>query len=126
MPLKGAVSMQIFKMTEGKSFDMGKGDTRCIIGPHTGSKYITFNYAVFEPHQAFTQHIHKNSEDVIIVLDGDGVIRLDDDEFPIEKGDVVYVAEGEYHGTVAGPNGLTACSCQAPIDYELYEGGNKP
>ena len=118
--------MQILKMTEGKQFDMGKGDTRCIIGPHTGAKYITFNYAKFQPNQAFTQHIHKHSEDVIIVLKGDGVIRLDDKEFPIKEGDVIYVAEGEYHGTVAGPNGLIACSCQAPIDQKLYKGGTQP
>jgi quercetin dioxygenase-like cupin family protein len=117
--------MQIFKMTEGKSFDMGKGDTRCIIGPHTGAKHITFNYARFKPNQAFTQHIHKYSEDVIIILKGDGVIKLDDNEFPIKEGDVVYVAEGDFHGTIAGPDGMIACSCQAPIDQELYRGGTQ-
>ena len=113
--------MKIVKMMEGQSFDMGPGDTRCVIGPHTGAKHLTFNYSVFKPGQAFTQHIHEHSEDLIIVLEGNGVIKLDDQEFPIEKGDVIHVAVGEYHGTVAGPDGMIACSCQAPIDEALYK-----
>ena len=48
--------MKIIKMTEGQSFDMGKGDTRNVIGVHTGAKHMTFNYAKFEPGQAFKQH----------------------------------------------------------------------
>ena len=118
--------MKIVKMTEGERFDMGLGDTRRVIGPHTGAKYLTFNYAKFDPGQAFKQHIHPHSEDLILVLEGGGVIRLDDQELPIEAGDVIHVSEGEYHGTVAGPNGLLCVSVQAPIDYALYKGGTQP
>jgi quercetin dioxygenase-like cupin family protein len=118
--------MKIVKMTEGEPFDMGLGDTRRVIGPHTGAKHLTFNYARFGPGQAFKQHIHPHSEDLILVLEGGGVIRLDDQEFPIEPGDVIHVAEGEYHGTVAGPEGLLCVSVQAPIDPALYQGGTQP
>ena len=118
--------MKIVKMTEGEPFDMGAGDTRRVIGPHTGAKHLTFNYARFGPGQAFAQHIHEGSEDLILVLEGDGVIRLDDQEFPIEAGDVIHVSVGEYHGTVAGPNGMVAVSVQAPIDHALYRQGTGP
>ena len=57
-----------------------------------------------------------------VVLEGGGVIRLDDQELPIEPGDVILVAEGEFHGTVAGPEGLTCVSVQAPPDPKLYDG----
>lgn len=114
--------MQIKKMTDGKRFDMGVGDTRNVFGPDNGAKHLTFNYGRFDPGQAFTQHIHEASEDLILVLEGDGVIRLDDKEYPISAGDVILVSEGEFHGTVAGPNGMTAVSCQAPIDEKLYTG----
>lgn len=114
--------MLIRKMTEGRSFKMGKGDTRNIFGPGNGSDNLTFNYAKFEPGMAFTQHVHDSSEDLIFVLEGDGVIRLDDQEFPIEPGDVILVSPGEFHGTVAGPNGLTCCSVQSPPDLKLYDG----
>ena len=119
--------MIIRKMTDGETFDMGAGDTRRVIGAFNGAKHITFNYARFEPGVAFTQHVHDQSEDLILVLEGGGVIRLDEDEFPIEAGDVIHISVGEFHGTVAGPNGLTCVSCQAPPDAELYTGErNKP
>jgi quercetin dioxygenase-like cupin family protein len=114
--------MLIRKMTEGKAFRMGKGDTRNVFGPGNGSKRLTFNFAKFEAGVAFTQHVHDHSEDLILVLKGGGVIRLDDQEFPIEPGDVILVAEGEFHGTVAGPDGLTVVSVQAPPDPKLYDG----
>ena len=119
--------MLIRKMTEGRAFSMGKGDTRNVFGPDNGSKYLTFNYAKFPPGVAFTQHIHEHSEDLILVLEGGGVIRLDGQELPIEPGDVILVSEGEFHGTVAGPNGLTCVSVQAPPDVKLYDGSrDKP
>ncbi len=95
--------MLIRKMTEGKSFKMGKGDARNVFGPGNGSERLTFNYAKFEPGVAFTQHVHDESEDVILV------------------------SPGEFHGTVAGPNGLTCVSAQAPPDPKLYDGSrDKP
>jgi len=118
--------MKIIKMTEGRPFDMGLGDTRNVIGPHTGAKQITFNYAKFGPRQAFKQHIHAESEDVILVLEGDGVIKIDDTEHPIEPGDVIHISAGEYHGTISGPDGMTVISCQAPIDEALFRGGTQP
>ncbi len=119
--------MQIRKLDDGRRFVMGKGDTRNVYGPHNGARHLTFNYAKFPPGVAFTQHTHEHSEDLILVLEGSGVIRLDDKEFPIEPGDVILVSPGESHGTVAGPNGLTCVSVQAPPDPKLYDGSrNKP
>jgi len=119
--------MQIRKFDDGRRFQMGQGDTRNVFGPHNGAKHLTFNYAKFPPGVAFTQHVHDHSEDLIFVLEGSGVIRLDDQEFPIEKGDVILVSEGEFHGTVAGPEGLTCVSVQAPPDTRLYDGSrNRP
>ena len=114
--------MQIRKMTEGKAFTMGKGDTRNVYGPHNGAKHLTFNYAQFEPGVAFSPHTHEHSEDLILVLDGDGQIRIGDKRVPIEKDDVILVSEGEFHGTIAGPSGLTVVSMQAPPDVKLFDG----
>ena len=118
--------MKIVNMKEGVPFDMGLGDTRRVIGPHTGAKQMTFNYAKFKPNVAFRQHIHAKSEDLILVLDGDGVIMCEGKAHPIKKGDVIHISAGEYHGTIAGPKGLTCVSSQAPIDYALYKGGTQP
>ena len=114
--------MQIRKMTDGRPFAMGKGDTRNVYGPHNGAKHLTFNYAKFEPGAAFTPHDHDASEDLILVLEGGGHIRIGDKRLPIETGDVILVSEGEFHGTIAGPDGLTCVSVQAPPDPKLFDG----
>jgi quercetin dioxygenase-like cupin family protein len=118
--------MKIIQMTKGRPFDMGLGDTRNVIGAHTGAKCITFNYAKFKPGVAFKPHIHEKSEDVILVLAGTGWIRRGEKRLRIKKWDVIHVSAGEYHGTIAGPKGLTCVSCQAPIDLKLFKGGAQP
>ena len=118
--------MLIKRMDDGVPFDMGPGDTRRVIGPEEGAQHLTFNYARFAPGQAFKQHIHEHSEDLILVLEGGGVIRHNWAEHPIAAGDVILVSPGEYHGTVAGSEGLVCVSVQAPIDPKLYRGGAQP
>lgn len=98
---------------------MGKGDTRRILSPEEGAKNITLNYAEFEPGQAFKQHIHPHSEDVIVVLKGKGIIKVEGKEYPIETGDVIYIPPGEKHGTIAA-TAMAMFSCQAPPDPGLY------
>ena len=113
--------MKIFKLKDGKKYDMGQGKTTCVISPEQGAKNITLNYAEFAPGDAFAQHVHPHSEDVIVVLEGKGVIKVEGKEYPIEAGDVVYVPPGERHGTIAG-TAMTMFSCQAPPDTNLYSG----
>jgi len=113
--------MKIFKLNQAKKFDMGKGNTRRVLSPEEGVKNLTLNYAEFEPGQEFTQHVHRHSEDVIVVLKGKGTIKVEGKEYPIEEGDVVYVPPGERHGTIAS-TAMVMFSCQAPPDPDLYRG----
>jgi len=113
--------MKIFKLSEGKRFSMGRGSTSRILSPEEGVKNLTLNYAKFEPGQAFAQHIHKYSEDVIVVLKGKGKIRVESKNYPIEEGDVIYVPPRERHGTIAD-SAMIMFSCQAPPDPDLYRG----
>lgn len=115
--------VQIKKITEGSAFKWGKGNTNQVFGPQTGAKHLTLNYATFKPGQAFPQHIHENSEDIIVVLKGRGVIRLGHEELPIEEGDAIYIPAGQVHGTVAAEDSpLVVISSQAPQDKQLYTG----
>lgn len=118
----GKLRMKIFKLKEGKRFTMGKGDARRILSPEEGVKNLTLNYAEFQPGQEFVQHIHKYSEDVIVILKGRGKIKVEGKDYPIEEGDVIYIPPGEKHGTIAGNEPMIAFSCQAPPDPDLYRG----
>ena len=111
--------MKIYKLKEGKRFDMGKGYTLRVFPPGEGAKNLTLNYSEFEPGQVFNQHIHKKSEDIIVVLKGKGWIRVEGVDYPIEEGDVIYIPPGELHGTIAD-TAMIMFSCQAPPDLDLY------
>jgi len=117
--------VKIFKLKQGKKFNAGKGNTRRILSPEEGVKNLSLNYAEFLPGQEFTQHIHKYSEDVIVILKGRGKIRVEGRDYPIEEGDVIYIPPGEKHGTIAGDKPMIALSCQAPPDPDLYRGAYK-
>ncbi len=116
--------MVIRKFAEGDQFDMGAGETRRVFHPDMGAKQLTLNYAVFEPGQAFAQHVHTlPTEDVIIMLAGRGVIRVEGEDFPIEAGDAIWIEAGVEHGTInTGDEQMVCVSCQAPPDAALYSG----
>lgn len=113
--------MKIFKLKEGKRFEMGKAYSKRVLSPEEGVKNLTLNYGEHEPGWEFAQHIHEHSEDVIVVLKGRGKIKVEGKEYPIEEGDVIYIPPGERHGTIAG-TAMVMLSCQAPPDPALYRG----
>ena len=107
---------------DGKPFVMGSTESKVLISPAVGSKHVTFNYIRYGPNAEFPQHIHDQSEDVFLVLEGTGWFKEGEKLTAIGPGDVVFIPPGERHGTVAGPNGMVVISCQGPPDPKLYTG----
>ena len=111
----------IRRLEDGERFFFGQGDLRRVVHPDMGASRLTLNYARFGPGDEFPQHVHENAEDVFVVLEGSGWLKLGNELRPLTAGDVVWVPAGEQHGTVAGPDGMVVISCQAPPDPKLYE-----
>ncbi|MCW3034388.1 MAG: hypothetical protein QOK19_118 [Solirubrobacteraceae bacterium] len=67
-----------------------------------------FAYHVLKPgmRQGFG-HRHENAEEVYVVLDGAGRIRLDDDVREISKHDAIRIAPPVVRALEAGPDGMT-------------------
>lgn len=107
---------------DGKSFVMGDTQSKVLVSPAMGSRFVTFNYIRYGPNAEFPQHVHDQSEDVFLILEGTGWLREGDKRTPIGPGDVVFVPPGEQHGTIAGPQGMVVVSCQGPPDAKLYTG----
>jgi mannose-6-phosphate isomerase-like protein (cupin superfamily) len=123
MAIQDESGIQIRNLEEGIAFSMGKAVSKKIIYPEMGAKSLTLNYGVHEPGMEFAQHIHAHSEDVIVCLEGTGVIRTGDTRIPFGPGDVIYVPAGVVHGTInTGDEPLVMFSCQAPPDQALYRG----
>jgi uncharacterized cupin superfamily protein len=65
-------------------------------------------------------HSHREQEEVYVVLDGSGHVKLDDDTFPVRKWDVVRVAPQTVRGFAAGDDGLELLA----IGSDRPEGGD--
>ena len=115
--------MQLLDLYAGRAFRMGKGSNWRIVHPEMGARRLTLNHGLHEPGQEFTQHLHDESEDMIVVLEGGGSLRQGDTYTPIVAGEGIFVPVGEVHGTV-NDSGAPArlISFQAPPDPALYAG----
>ena len=112
---------------QAATFQMGKGDSRNLVGPATGANDITLNYSVFQAGEEFPQHFHEESADIFIVLEGGVSVRQGDAYTPITAGEFAYVPSPEVHGTVNTSGAeATLISFQAPPDFALYRGERDP
>ena len=65
---------------------MGKGDNWRIVHPEMGARRLTLNHGQHERGQEFTQHLHDESEDMIVVLEGRGALRQGYLTLPLRPG----------------------------------------
>jgi len=115
--------MQILNLRQGKFFKMGKGQNWRVVHPDMGASQLTLNHGIHGPGHEFTQHIHDESEDFFVVLEGGVSVRQGDMFTPINAGDGVFVPRGEVHGTVNTTDSpARLMSFQSPPDLALYRG----
>lgn len=86
--------MELKKMNDAKQFDE-KRFTKIDIIKTRKSMTFVLN---FLPGQQMKQHSHPNRELYLHVLEGNGVLIVDDEEFPIAKGDVIFCDPDEQIG----------------------------
>lgn len=109
---------------EVDSAPMGEGRVRRA-GVAAGAQLSDLNRVELPPGAiGATLHCHSAEEELFVMLDGDGTLRLGDDEIPVRPGSVVSRPAGTRiaHAFRAGPRGLTylAYSDRIPDDAVLY------
>ena len=74
---------------------------------NVGSSRIDFRISRYAPAAYVQEHVHKVQEQVYYVLEGEGVLTLDDARHLMRPHDYVYVPPGIRHSfTNTGTNGL--------------------
>lgn len=77
---------------------------------------------VIKPGQTLQKHIHHNSDDIWIVLQGEGIFYPEPDpEVPFRKGQVIVSEKGSCHGAKnTGEEDIIFVSIVAPVpaDYD--------
>ncbi len=77
------------------------GKTKNIFGPeNVGTKYLKINITEYAPGTQHKLHRHPGQEEVILILEGEGITRTDDGDKPIRAGDFVFVPADTDHATL--------------------------
>jgi mannose-6-phosphate isomerase-like protein (cupin superfamily) len=65
-------------------------------------------------------HYHKQTDEIYYIIDGNGVMVLDDEEIELHRGVVVYVPRGVKHQAIGKLVVLTVCIPRGVLD-DIYE-----
>jgi uncharacterized cupin superfamily protein len=104
--------------------------TRRNLGLAAGSATLGLQHVEVAPgKESAPPHCHSLEEEIFVVLDGDGVLVLGDDEIPVRAGSVIGrpAGTGVAHTFRAGERGLTllAYGTRHPGDICYYPRSNK-
>ncbi|WP_030192337.1 cupin domain-containing protein [Streptomyces sp. NRRL S-87] len=94
--------------------------------PGTGTPQLCLHCGVMDPGEYFNVHVHPESEEAFVVIEGTGQLYLADRWYDASPGDVLYAAPGVPHGTRhdgQDPDGprFATCGGPTPFDPVLYQ-----
>jgi quercetin dioxygenase-like cupin family protein len=77
------------------------GRTKNVFGAeNVGAKYLRINITEYAPGTEHKLHRHPDQEEVIYVLEGEGITRTDSGDQSIHAGSFVFVPAGADHATI--------------------------
>ena len=101
--------------------------SKALVGPdNSGSSRIDFRISRYAPNAYVQEHVHKVQEQIYYVLEGEGVLTLDDERHLMRSHDYVYVPPGVRHSfTNTGLDGLVFLVVTTPADDEPDSKGGR-
>ncbi len=92
--------MKIFKMDAYRNMKdptlPGKALTKILAG-EDNAKDLEGIFVVFAPVRHGRYHFHKKRECLFVIISGKATAKINDKQYPIETGDIIYLAAGERH-----------------------------
>ena len=84
---------------EFRPMDWGK--TKNLFGPeNVAAKYLRINITEYAPGTEHKLHRHPDHEEVLFILEGEGITRTEDGDKPISAGAFVFVPADTDHATI--------------------------
>jgi quercetin dioxygenase-like cupin family protein len=102
--------------------------SKALVGPaNSGSSRIDFRISRYAPNAYVQEHVHRIQEQIYYVLEGEGILTLNEERHLMRPHDYVYVPPGVRHSFAnTGLNGLVFLVVTTPADDEPNsKGGNK-
>ncbi len=87
----------LFRFDEIASVDRGEGiSTKPFVSKMVGSTNLTNGVTTFPPGAALRLHSH-NCDESVTLIEGEGVVEIDGEQFPIRPFDTTFVPAGIPH-----------------------------
>jgi len=83
--------------------DIVKDNEIYVLTDNTVLKNLAVSTTNLHPYKMTRGHKHEGQEEVYIFTSGVGKMYLDLEEFPVQKGDIVVIKDGQFH-RVENPN----------------------
>ena len=91
----------VIREDEGEFISVEWGKTKNLIGSENArAKYLKINITEYAPGTEHKLHAHPDQEEVIFVLEGEGITRTKDGDKRISAGAFVFVPAGMDHATI--------------------------
>ena len=79
-----------------------KSDERYEVIDNNTLNNLVVSSTRLNPMKATTGHKHAGQEEVYMFIKGGGHMQLDDEEFTVSGGSIVYIQDGVFHRVTAG------------------------
>lgn len=91
--------------------------SKALVAPATtGSRLMDYRISTYAPMAYVERHVHKVQEQVYHILDGEGLMEIDDETRVVRKNDVIFIAPGSWHSiTNSGLGQLTFIVVTTPV-----------
>lgn len=92
--------------------------SKALVRPETcGSRRVDFRISCYQPMAYVQEHVHRVQEQVYHVLEGEGLLTLDERRVLMRRHDYVFVPPGVRHGiTNSGTGPLVFLVVTTPVD----------
>jgi mannose-6-phosphate isomerase-like protein (cupin superfamily) len=121
-PEEQRVSSQGYALgpTEGEHLIRNAGSIFIKVDPSRGSNNMALGTQQVPIRTGIQVHHHQEADEVLFVLEGTGFGILGDKRIPIEKGSVIYIPKGVWHGVENPDSELLLLWVVAPPGLEAF------
>jgi quercetin dioxygenase-like cupin family protein len=92
------VNSQITEINSVPEVTSRGGRIKVYASPKTiGTSRLIMGSAHLRPGEKINKHLHDYGEEVILVEKGEGVVTIDDQEYPVKAGHIMVAKQGQSH-----------------------------
>ncbi|RZO94019.1 MAG: cupin domain-containing protein [Gammaproteobacteria bacterium] len=77
-----------------------KDDDRYVVKDNVALNNLVVSSTDLKPGKSTSGHKHPGQEEVYNFVRGEGKMKIDEDIFPVKKGDVILIEDGKFHQVI--------------------------